>query len=133
MNSLGKKLIPFKYNDNILLLLFFLSGFTSLSYELVWIRELSVVFGKTILAISIIVAVYMAGLGPGSILFQRFHQDQSDYQGVDNLYCDSDASDLFGRIMGYEFPIYAGIGMEIRLRHLLDCNCSCHPGYDRLF
>lgn len=60
-----------KDNNTILLLLFFLSGFTVLSYELVWIRELSVVFGKTIVAISTIVSVFMAGLGLGSLYWGR--------------------------------------------------------------
>ena len=66
-----KNLLAIENNNTILLLLFFLSGFTSLLYELVWIRELSVVFGKTILATSIVVAVYMAGLGLGSIYWGK--------------------------------------------------------------
>lgn len=69
-------LLNLKNSNTILLFLFFLSGFTSLLYELVWIRELSVVFGKTILATSIVVAVYMAGLGLGSIYWgRRIDQD----------------------------------------------------------
>ena len=54
-----------------LLVIFFLSGLTSLIYELVWIRALTVVFGKTIIAITIVVSVYMAGLGFGSIYWGK--------------------------------------------------------------
>ncbi len=50
----------------LLLVLFFFSGFAGLMYELVWIRILSVVFGKTTLALTVVVSVYMAGLGLGS-------------------------------------------------------------------
>lgn len=55
----------------ILLLLCFLSGFAALIYEVVWMRVLSLIFGTTIPAIAIVVAVFMAGLGIGSIYFGR--------------------------------------------------------------
>lgn len=55
----------------LLLLLFFFSGFVGLMYELVWIRVLSVIFGKTIGAATIVVSVYMAGLGLGSLYWGR--------------------------------------------------------------
>lgn len=66
-----KRLFNIRNIDAVLLFIFFLSGFTSLMYELVWIRVLSVVFGKTIVAITIVVSVYMAGLGFGSIYWGK--------------------------------------------------------------
>ncbi len=54
-----------------LLLIFFFSGFTGLIYEIAWVRILSVVFGRTTLAVSVVVAVYMAGLGLGSIYWGK--------------------------------------------------------------
>jgi spermidine synthase len=45
-----------------LLLLFFFSGFAGLCYQVVWIRELSVIFGKTNAAITVVVSVFMLGL-----------------------------------------------------------------------
>jgi len=52
-------------------LLFFLSGFSALIYQVVWVRMFSLVFGVTVLAVSTVVAVFMAGLGLGSIHFGR--------------------------------------------------------------
>lgn len=48
------------------LLLYGLSGFCGLLYELVWTRYLKLVFGSTSLAVSTVVAAFMAGLALGS-------------------------------------------------------------------
>jgi spermidine synthase len=52
-------------------LLFLLSGATSLAYQVVWTRELIRVFGATSLAISTVLAAFMAGLAIGSYFFGR--------------------------------------------------------------
>lgn len=54
-----------------ILLLFFFSGFVGLCYQVVWIRELSVIFGKTNAAISVVVSVFMLGLGLGSLYWGK--------------------------------------------------------------
>lgn len=51
--------------------LFFLSGFSSLVYEVVWSRMLVLVFGNTTLATSIILSSYMAGLALGGFFWGR--------------------------------------------------------------
>ncbi|MEE2829297.1 MAG: fused MFS/spermidine synthase, partial [Myxococcota bacterium] len=48
------------------LLLFFLSGATSLVYEVVWMRRITLVFGASQLAIATVLAAFMAGLAMGS-------------------------------------------------------------------
>lgn len=53
------------------LILYGLSGFCGLLYELVWTRYLKLVFGSTSLAISTVVAAFMAGLALGSWLLGR--------------------------------------------------------------
>jgi spermidine synthase len=53
----------------LLTTLYFLSGFCSLVYETVWIRKFSLIFGSTIFATTIVVAVFFAGLALGSSLF----------------------------------------------------------------
>jgi len=60
-----------KTTSPLLLLLFFLSGFAGLCYQVVWIRELSVIFGKTNAAITVVVSVFMLGLGLGSIYWGK--------------------------------------------------------------
>ena len=48
------------------LLFFLLSGFCSVLYELVWLRLCMAQFGVTTAAVSIVLSVFMAGLGLGS-------------------------------------------------------------------
>jgi spermidine synthase len=55
----------------IVLTLFFLSGACGLVYEVVWMRMLTLVFGATALATSVILAVFFAGLALGSFLFGK--------------------------------------------------------------
>src|SRR5437762_14152633 len=54
------------------LLCFFLSGASGLVFEVVWTRELTLVFGSTTLAIATVLSVFMGGLALGSWLFGRF-------------------------------------------------------------
>jgi len=51
-----------------LCLLFFLSGASGLIYQVVWVREFGNVFGNTIYSASLVVAVFMAGLGFGGYI-----------------------------------------------------------------
>jgi spermidine synthase len=52
----------------VLHLLFFCSGVSGLIYQVVWVRSFGNVFGNTIYSASLVVAVFMAGLGVGSYL-----------------------------------------------------------------
>ena len=56
----------------LLALCFFLSGVGSLALEVVWTRELRLVFGSTTLAASTILVAYMLGLGLGGLAGGRF-------------------------------------------------------------
>src|SRR5688572_4105892 len=51
--------------------LFFLSGLSSLVYEITWSRILSTILGNTSLAASVVVSIFMAGLACGSFLAAR--------------------------------------------------------------
>ncbi|MCZ6574580.1 MAG: hypothetical protein O7C98_15590, partial [Planctomycetota bacterium] len=48
-----------------------LSGAAALTYELIWIRRLGEIFGQTVYAINIVLAVIFGGLGLGAYLFGR--------------------------------------------------------------
>jgi spermidine synthase len=54
------------------ILLFFLSGFCNLLYEIVWARMFNLVFGVTVFAVSAVLAAFMLGLATGGIIFGRF-------------------------------------------------------------
>jgi spermidine synthase len=50
----------------LILGLFFVSGSSGLIYEVAWTRLLTLVFGDTVLAVSTVLAAFMAGLALGS-------------------------------------------------------------------
>ena len=51
--------------------LFLLSGATALVYQVTWLRNLSLVFGASFEATSIVLAAFMAGLSAGGFVFAR--------------------------------------------------------------
>ena len=51
--------------------LFFLSGLTSLIYEVIWVRQFGLVFGITTYAVSTVLAAFFAGLALGSYIAGR--------------------------------------------------------------
>jgi len=57
-------------------LFFFLSGFCSVLYELVWLRLAMAQFGVTTAMVSIVLSVFMAGLGLGSWASGRWLDSQ---------------------------------------------------------
>lgn len=63
-----------------LLVLFTLSGVAGLIYQVVWVRQLTLVLGASTYAVTIVLAVFMAGLGLGAWLLgrvaDRFDEDQ---------------------------------------------------------
>ena len=54
--------------EALVYLLFFCSGFSGLIYQVVWVRVFGNVFGNTVYSTSLVVAVFMLGLGVGSYL-----------------------------------------------------------------
>ena len=58
----------------IILLCFFASGMSGLIYQVVWVRELVLVFGATTLAVSTVLTAFMGGLALGSFICGRRSQ-----------------------------------------------------------
>ncbi len=56
----------------LVLALFFLSGISGLLYEVAWTRMLHLLFGDTVLAVSTVLAAFMAGLALGSFWSGRY-------------------------------------------------------------
>src|SRR5437868_12838410 len=50
---------------------FFASGFSGLVYQVIWVRELVLVFGATTFAVSTVLTAFMGGLALGSFYFGR--------------------------------------------------------------
>ena len=57
---------------------FFVSGFCSILYEIVWVRLAMAQFGVTTALVSIVLSAFMVGLGLGSwgsgYLTRRYHE-----------------------------------------------------------
>jgi spermidine synthase len=51
--------------------LLFASGLCSLGYQIVWMRELRLIFGASTLATSVVLAIFMGGIGLGSLFLGR--------------------------------------------------------------
>ena len=58
-----------RYHGWIFLILFFCSGATALVYEVIWSKYLSQMFGSTIQAQTVVLAVFMGGLALGNCIF----------------------------------------------------------------
>ena len=58
-----------RYHGWIFLILFFCSGATALIYEVIWSKYLSQMFGSTIQAQTVVLAVFMGGLALGNWIF----------------------------------------------------------------
>jgi MFS family permease len=56
----------------VLFLLFFFSGFCSLVYQVVWLRLAFAHFGIVTPVLSVVLSVFMLGLGAGSLLAGRW-------------------------------------------------------------
>src|SRR5277367_4713925 len=54
-----------------ILILFFCSGATALVYEVIWSKYFSLLFGSTIQAQTVVLAVFMGGLALGNRIFGR--------------------------------------------------------------
>jgi len=52
----------------------FLSGFSALIYQLVWVRVLGLVFGVSSFAVATVVSVFLLGLGIGSLYFGKWSE-----------------------------------------------------------
>ncbi|OGM09123.1 hypothetical protein A2Z67_05960 [Candidatus Woesebacteria bacterium RBG_13_36_22] len=57
--------------QGLLTILFFFSGFSGLIYEIIWSRQLLLIFGSTTNSIVAVIAAFMAGLALGSAFFGR--------------------------------------------------------------
>ena len=82
--------------------LFFFSGAAGLIYQVIWVRQFGNVFGNTVHSASLVIAVFMCGLGVGSYLAGIW---------ADRRYASDPSSPL--RAFGYCELTIAGMGILI--------------------
>ena len=61
-------------SNNLFYTVMFLSGFSALIYQLVWVRVLGLVFGVSSFAVATVVSVFLLGLGFGSLYFGKWSE-----------------------------------------------------------
>jgi len=83
----------------VLFVLFFLSGISGLVYQVVWVREFANVFGATIQTTSLVVAIFMLGLGCGSVLVGRW-SDRRYQHAPDSLLRAYGIAELLIAVLG---------------------------------
>lgn len=65
----------------------FVSGFATLSYEILWFRGLSYATGHSTYALTIVLATFLIGLGLGSLLLRRVLERQSPERDIALCQC----------------------------------------------
>ena len=88
----------------LLYFIFFCSGVSGLVYQVIWAREFGNVFGNTVSSTSLVVAIFMLGLGAGSYLVGRW---------ADRRYVSAPESLL--RAYGFVELCIAALGLAITL------------------
>jgi spermidine synthase len=64
--------MPSRVSDRAIPLVFFASGASGLIFEVVWFERCGLVFGNSVVATSLVLSSFMAGLAAGSALVGRF-------------------------------------------------------------
>lgn len=67
-----------KRDKHILYALFSASGFCALVYEILWSKYLALSFGSTMIAVSLVAAVFMGGLALGSLFIGRYTEREAN-------------------------------------------------------
>jgi len=70
--------MAWKLSNRLFYAAIFLSGFSALVYQLIWVRLLGLVFGVSSFAVATVVAVFLLGLGLGSYFFGRWAEKTGD-------------------------------------------------------
>lgn len=97
--------------SNLLLILFFLSGAAGLIYEIVWTRQLLLVFGNTTQSIVAVISTFLGGLAIGNYLFGN-RTDKLSAPDLVRLYAKLEfgvaaTASLSLPILKYIVPVYA--------------------------
>ncbi len=58
--------------NNMILVLFFLSGFAALMFEVIWTRYIALIYGSSTQSFATVLATFLAGLGIGSIIASAY-------------------------------------------------------------
>lgn len=57
---------------SLIYLMFFLSGLVALIYQVIWVRSLTLIFGGSHLAVTVVLSIFMAGLAIGGYIVGKY-------------------------------------------------------------
>jgi spermidine synthase len=80
---------------NLVLACFILSGFSALLYQVIWLKQFTLVFGAAHIATAMVLAAYMSGLALGAALASRLNPDRNPIRLYGTLEALIAASALF--------------------------------------
>jgi spermidine synthase len=109
------------YETPVLYWLFFCSGVSGLIYQVVWVRAFGTVFGNTIHSASIVIAVFMLGLGVGSYVVGRWADTRYNTRSGSPAFASSTLrrGGLLYVFGSFELAVGAlAIGLSVLLPHL---------------
>ncbi|MBL7076469.1 MAG: fused MFS/spermidine synthase [Kiritimatiellae bacterium] len=113
----------------LILAAFFVSGFTSLIYEIIWVRMLTRYVGGSTFSVTIVLTVFMGGLALGSRIASAFVDRLSDRRDLVRLYGIIEAvigayAALFPLLLGAAKPLYAFVYRSVDANMILFGTCS---------
>jgi spermidine synthase len=101
---------------------FFLSGAAGLAYQVAWAKALGLIFGHTVYAAAVVLAVFMAGLASGSAYLGRWAQGHTNpvalYARIEFLIAATGALSLAGlaAVRSLYVMVYPAVsGLELSL------------------
>src|SRR5208337_2010621 len=106
-------------------LFFFVSGFCSILYELVWLRLSMAQFGVTTPLVSTVLSMFMAGLGLGSWLAGRLVRDYDERTRISALWLYALTELLIG-VSAILVPHELAVGRALLVRLPLSSSLSYH-------
>ncbi|MGC1334409.1 MAG: hypothetical protein WA812_03420, partial [Candidatus Cybelea sp.] len=102
-----QRLLVGRLADQLILVCFLISGFCSLLYEVLWTRLAFAHFGIITPVLSLVVSVFMLGLGIGSVLGGRLAASVNRKYNLSPLYLYA-AAEAFIALGAFTVPVLFG-------------------------
>ncbi len=97
--------------DRVVLALFTASGASGLIYQVVWVRSFGNVFGNSIHSAAVVTAIFMLGLGLGSLVAGRWADRRADLAAPLRMYGVAEAAiAIWGLALAAILPSLTSIG-----------------------
>lgn len=76
-----------KFKHSLFFIIVFLSGFTTLVYEITFTRKVSLIFGSTIHSMSTVLSSFLIGFSIGALIFNKFFNNKKSDKFLILFFC----------------------------------------------